>query len=40
MCTIQETVKKCFPFIGAAEAAAEIEHCVVIFQWEATEEFF
>ena len=32
MRTVSQTIQKSFPFVGTAQAAEEIEHCVVILQ--------
>jgi hypothetical protein len=40
MRSIHNSIYKGFPFIGTTQAAAEVEDGVVIFQREATQEFF
>ena len=35
MRAIEDAIAECFAFVGTAQAAAEIEHSVVIFQGQA-----
>ena len=36
---VLQTVPKGFPFVGTAQAAAEVEHCVVIIQRQGVQKF-
>lgn len=38
MCAVLEAVDKCFVFVGDAQAAAQIEHRIIIFQRQFTQE--
>ena len=37
VCSVLEAVEEGFVFIGGTEAAAEVEHCVIIIQRQRTE---
>ena len=37
MRAIEDAIAECFAFVGTAQAAAEVEHCVVIIQGQYTQ---
>ena len=39
MRSVQDTIPESFALIGTAQAAAEVEHCVVVIQWQGVQKF-
>ena len=39
MRAIEDAIAECFAFVGTAQAAAEVEHCVVIIQRQGVQKF-
>ena len=39
MCSVQDTIAESFALIGTAQSAAEIEHSVVVIQWQGVQKF-
>ena len=39
VCAVLETIEEGFMLVGGAEAAAEVEHCVVIIQRQGVQKF-
>ena len=39
MRTIEDAIAESLTFVGTAQAAAEVEHCVVVIQWQGVQKF-
>ena len=39
MRAIEDAIAECFAFVGTAQAAAEVEHCVVVRQRQGVQKF-
>ena len=39
MCAVEDAIPESFAFIGTTQAAAEIEHGIVVVQWQSVQKF-